>query len=98
MPAHSRQLETGVPRLPPLETGDRLSRPEFERRYEAMPWLKKAELVDGIVYVGTAVTMAHGEADAQLTGWLGIYAAYTSGAVCAANATVRLDMLSEVQP
>jgi hypothetical protein len=35
---------------PPLENGDRLTRSEFERRYEAMPHLKKAELIEGVVY------------------------------------------------
>jgi hypothetical protein len=39
--------------IPPLEAGDRLSRAEFERRYEAMPNLKKAELIEGVVYVRT---------------------------------------------
>ncbi|WAL62935.1 hypothetical protein OXH18_11195 [Thermocoleostomius sinensis A174] len=28
--------------LPPLESGDRLTRPEFERRYHAMLQLKKS--------------------------------------------------------
>ncbi len=28
--------------LPPLESGDRLTRPEFERRYAAAPQIKKA--------------------------------------------------------
>ena len=37
-------------RLPPLETGDRLTRSEFERRYHAMPNVKKAELIEGVVY------------------------------------------------
>lgn len=37
--------------IPPLRNGDRLTRPEFERRYDAMPELKKAELIDGIVYI-----------------------------------------------
>ncbi len=32
----------------PLENGDRLSRSEFERRYTAMPKLKKAELIEGL--------------------------------------------------
>ena len=32
--------------LPWLENGDRLSRPEFERRYAAMAQDKKAELID----------------------------------------------------
>jgi hypothetical protein len=34
--------------VPPLEPGDRLTRDEFERRYEAMPELKKAELIEGV--------------------------------------------------
>ena len=32
--------------IPPLESGDRLNRYEFERRYKAMPSLKKAELIE----------------------------------------------------
>ncbi len=39
------------PSVPPLENGDRLTRPEFERRYDAMPGLKKAELIEGVVYL-----------------------------------------------
>lgn len=35
--------------IPPLESGDRLTRKEFERRYHAMPHVKKAELVEGMV-------------------------------------------------
>ena len=36
--------------VPELENGDRLTRAEFERRYEAMPEVKKAELIEGVVY------------------------------------------------
>ena len=44
-----------VPRpTPPLEQGDRLTRDEFERRYDAMPNLKKAELIEGVVYMAAA--------------------------------------------
>jgi hypothetical protein len=32
-------------KIPPLEPGDHLSRDEFERRYHAMPGLKKVELL-----------------------------------------------------
>ncbi|AFY30715.1 hypothetical protein Cal7507_0213 [Calothrix sp. PCC 7507] len=39
--------------LPPLENGDRLTRPEFERRYAIAPHIKKAELIEGIVYVAS---------------------------------------------
>lgn len=38
-------------RIPPLESGNRLSWHEFERRYDAMPHLKKAELIEGVVYL-----------------------------------------------
>ncbi len=48
--------------IPPLEPGDRLTRAEFERRYEAMPDLKKAELIEGVVYMPSPVRAdQHGE-------------------------------------
>jgi Uma2 family endonuclease len=37
--------------VPPLRHGDRMTRAEFERRWEAMPDLKKAELIEGVVYI-----------------------------------------------
>ena len=40
---------------PPLNPGDHLSRVDFERRYEAHPDIKKAELIEGIVYMTSAV-------------------------------------------
>ncbi|MGH7866441.1 MAG: hypothetical protein ACREP9_02150, partial [Candidatus Dormibacteraceae bacterium] len=45
------------PELPPLENGDRLSAGEFLRRYTAMPETKKAELIEGIVYMGSPVRL-----------------------------------------
>ena len=36
--------------VPPLESGDRLSRFEFERRYSASN-IQKAELIEGVAYV-----------------------------------------------
>jgi hypothetical protein len=48
--------------LPPLRNGDHLTRDEFERRYDAMPDLKKAELIDGVVFVPSPVSLDnHGE-------------------------------------
>jgi hypothetical protein len=41
--------------VPALENGDQLTRSQFERRYEAMPHLKKAELIEGVVYVPSPV-------------------------------------------
>ena len=52
--------------IPPLEAGDRLSRAEFERRYEAMPGLKKAELIEGVVYMPSPVRLhRHGRPHAR---------------------------------
>jgi Uma2 family endonuclease len=84
--------------IPPLESGDCLGRDEFERRYQAMPGLKKAELIDGVVYVGSPVSKAHAQSHAKLMAWLGVYAASTPRIECADNATVRLDAFNEVQP
>jgi Uma2 family endonuclease len=82
-----------------LENGDRLTRAEFERRYEAMPHLKKAELIEGVVYVPSPVRyLQHGSPHAQLVGWLVQYAAQTPGVGVADNTSVRLDLDNEPQP
>jgi len=36
---------------PPLREGERMTSNEFLRRWEAMPDLKHAELIDGIVFI-----------------------------------------------
>jgi Uma2 family endonuclease len=85
--------------VPPLENGDRLTRDEFERRYEAMPHLKKAELIEGVVYVPSPVRYRHhGAPHAHLISWLGQYAAGTPGVEVSDNSTVRLDLDNEPQP
>ncbi|MEG3436034.1 Uma2 family endonuclease [Pannus brasiliensis CCIBt3594] len=83
---------------PPLENGDRLTRVEFERRYSAHPELKKAELIEGIVYIALPVRITHGESHASAIGWLGFYKALTPGLQLGDNCTVRLDNENEVQP
>lgn len=85
--------------VPPLEAGDRLSRAEFERRYEAMPRLKKAELIEGIVHTPAAVRLRnHGRPHSHLLTWLGHYEAATPHLLIADNASVRLDLDNEPQP
>ena len=83
---------------PPLEQGDRLTRDEFERRYAAMPTLKKAELIEGIVNLGTSVRFDHGHAHSNLSGWLGLYTAETTGAADGDNSSLRLDLDNMPQP
>jgi Uma2 family endonuclease len=85
--------------VPPLENGDVLTRAEFERRYEAMPHLKKAELIEGVVYVPSPVRHRyHGHHHTHLIGWLVHYEAQTPGVEASDNATVRLDLDNEPQP
>src|SRR5262245_52371035 len=89
-------LRRSVPRLHP---GDRLTRPEFERRYHAMPEVKKAELIEGVVYMPSPVRFeAHGEEHVDLTTWLGVYKSSTPGVRAGDNSTVRLDLENEPQP
>ena len=85
--------------IPPLESGDRLTRTEFERRYEAMPGVKKAELIAGVVYMPAAVRHeGHGRQHSILNGLLAVYVANTPGVEASDNATVRLDLDNEPQP
>ncbi len=85
--------------IPPLQNGDCLTRPEFERRYEAMPHLKKAELIEGVVYVPSPVRYeGHGRQHSDLNCWLATYRASTPGVAVADNATMRLDLDNEPQP
>ncbi|PSQ76381.1 MAG: hypothetical protein BRD37_07170 [Bacteroidetes bacterium QH_8_67_23] len=91
--------EAAPPSIPPLRAGDRLARPEFERRYEAMPHLEKAELIDGRVYMPSPVGhQSHGKPHNHLNGWLAVYAAATPGVEASSDATVRLDLDDEPQP
>ena len=85
-------------RAPPLENGDRLTRTEFERRYDAMPGVKKAELIEGEVYMPSPVKATHGKPHAQMMTWLCAYCASTPGVELYDNTTIRLDMDNEVQP
>lgn len=85
--------------LPPLENGDKLTCHEFEQRYAAMPNVKKAELVEGFVYMASPLhAKAHGKPHAQIIGWLVAYEAGATGVEVLDNATVRLDSDNEVQP
>ena len=91
-------MVTHQSKILPLENGDRLSRREFERRYQAMPEQKKAELIEGRVYMASPVRIIHGQPHAYIMGWLAVYHAATPGTQFADNTTVRLDTDNEPQP
>jgi Uma2 family endonuclease len=100
IPTNRQQAPTPLPdEIPPLEAGDRLTRYEFERRYEAMPQIRKAELIEGVVFMPSPVRYRrHGRPHAQMLCWLGAYEAGTPGAEASDNSTARLDLPNEPQP
>jgi Uma2 family endonuclease len=85
---------------PLLVNGDRLSREEFERRYTAMRRVKKAELIEGVVYMPSPVNHQwHGKPHSILNALLVYYVSKTPGlSEFGDNGTVRLDNDNEPQP
>lgn len=81
--------ETLTTSIPLLRDGERLSRDEFERRYEAMPDIK-AELMDGVVYMASPTKTPHSRPHFDLIGWLGSYCMQTPGVEGYDNGTLRL--------
>src|ERR1043165_7477610 len=89
----------GLPRILTLETGDHLTREEFERRYQAMPDVNKAELSEGVVYMPSPVIhKQHGKPHFDFIGWLAVYVAATPGTEGGDNSSLKLDMKNEPQP
>lgn len=85
--------------VPPLQAGDRLSRAEFERRYHAMPELKKAELIAGQVSMPSPVRHGgHSHPHTRVVGWLAAYETDTPGVEAGDNGSIRLDLDNEPQP
>jgi len=93
-------LAEAKPAPPPsLEPGDHLTRDVFERRFDAMPGLKKAELIEGVVYMSSPVRLnRHGRPHIHVSTWLGTYEAHTPGVIVGDNVSVRLDGDNMPQP
>lgn len=84
--------------LPPLVGGERLDRPTFHERYEAMPPETRAELVGGVVVMMSPIGDAHGEATMRLAGWLLHYGRGKPGLTGGDGSTLFLDDDAEPQP
>jgi Uma2 family endonuclease len=96
LPAEQSDRAGAIPRI---KEGDRLTRDEFERRYDAMPNLRKAELIEGVVHVPSPVRQrSHSAPHFNLIGWLFSYRARTPGLEGGDNPSVRLDMGNMPQP
>ena len=85
--------------VPLLHAGDRLTRIEFERRWEVVPELTRAELLEGVVYLPPpSVPYKFGVARFDLIGWLGLYRLHTAGVSGSVNASIRFDERNMPQP
>jgi hypothetical protein len=93
------QPPPGPPPIPELHNGDRMTREEFHRRYEALPHIPRAELIEGVVYMPSPVRQGkHGKPHAHLIGWIVAYSASTPGVEASDNGTIKLDGKNEPQP
>jgi Uma2 family endonuclease len=84
--------------VPPLQNGDRLTRPEFERRFDATPGLKRAELIEGIVYMPPPISDDHSSIHSDVAGCLAVYKAATPGVASGLSGSLRLDLKNMPQP
>jgi Uma2 family endonuclease len=63
-----------------------------------MPQVKKAELIEGVVYMGSPVSVRHAKPDNLIQLWLGAYASRHPETEVYAHTTVILDAENTVQP
>jgi Uma2 family endonuclease len=84
--------------IPPLAEGQRLTRDEFLRRWEAMPQLKRAELLGGVVRMPSPLSLPHGDADVLVALWLSHYSMATPGCKPSHNATWLMSAVDAPQP
>lgn len=64
---------------PGLINGQRLTVDEFLRRWEELPDLKHAELIDGVVYLPSPLSREHARRHGRVAAWLSQYADATPG-------------------
>lgn len=86
--------------VPFLHDGDRLTMEEFERRWDAMPNLKHAELIEGQVYMNAAALRWdwHSEPHGLLVSVMTHYARVTDGVLFGSDPSVRMNPSSMPQP
>jgi Uma2 family endonuclease len=85
--------------IEPLRDGERMNADEFFRRYSSMPEVKKAELINGVVYMASPVAyVRHANPHLWLGNFLGQYGLATPGILAGDNGTVMLGDADQPQP
>lgn len=83
---------------PLLSEGDHLDAAEFLRRWEVLPDLKYAELIDGVVFLGSALSLDHGTTHHEVDTWLGVYRSRTPGCQAGSDTTWVMGRKAVPQP
>ena len=73
-----------------LAAGVRLTRAEFLRRWQLHPEITKAELIGGVVYMPSPVSIEHGASESDVGIWIGTYRVATPGTDSGHNTTAFL--------
>ena len=84
--------------MPKLESGMRLTREEFLNRWDALPNVKYAELLDGVVYMPSPVSNHHGTPNGLISTWIGLYRWQTPGTEMGMDLTYLMTNNSVPQP
>ena len=84
--------------IPPLRDGDQMTREEFLRRWDAMPDLKWAELINGVVHMPSPISRIHWDFHFRLSSWLTYYVAATPGCAAGVAGTWLMTSNSAPQP
>lgn len=91
-------VEPEGPKVPPLESGDHLTQPEFHDRYESSSRVKKAELIEGVVFMPSPVSDLHSGAHSKIIGWLEYFTSHDDSLAVRTTPTLILDDCNEYQP
>ena len=83
---------------PPLCEGEHLTREEFMRRWEAMPDLKFAELIDGIVHMPSPISRIHCDFHSRISKWIWTFESATPGCTLLTAGTWLMSEDSAPQP
>ena len=84
--------------IPFLQSGMRLSSEEFLQRWDMLPNVKFAELINGVVHMPSPLGFDHGDHDSLLIWWIAEYALSTPGLRGSNNITCKFDKNNIPQP
>jgi Uma2 family endonuclease len=91
-------ISSVIPPEDELHSGDLMTQEEFHRVYEQRIDDRKVELIEGIVYLASPATRAHGRPQGIINSLLFLYEGRTPGVEFSDNTTVILGKKNELQP